>query len=439
LKNWSLYFFWISRFRFADCFIGEVKISIYLVVILVLIIGNWALSVVVESLNASHVTVELPEEFRGYYDAVRYASSQNYLRENTRFGIVAETFMTAVKICFIVLGGFNIVDRFARGLSLGEIPTGLVFAGVILFGASLLEVPFSAYRTFVIESRYGFNKTTPGTFVLDLLKGWFLTALIGGAVFACVLGIFARAGGSAWALCWAAVSAFYVFFTFAAPVLIMPLFNKFIPVEAGELKEALENYARAQSFKMKGLFKMDSSKRSTKSNAFFTGFGKFRRIVLFDTLIEKHTVDELVSVLAHEMGHYKKGHIFKSILISLLNTGVMFFVLSFFVKLPGLFDAFKMQHISVYSGIIFFGFLYSPVNTVVSIAANALSRKYEYEADLYAVSTFKKPLAMIDALKKLSVDNLSNLTPHPAKVFLEYSHPPVLERIKAIRTQAGNI
>jgi STE24 endopeptidase len=296
-----------------------------------------------------------------------------------------------------------------------------------------LNIPFSAYRVFVIEEKYGFNKTTLKTFLFDILKSWLLSALIGGLVFACVLWIFEKTGDFAWLLCWAAISVFYLFLAFIAPAVIMPLFNKFIPVEDGELKNALENYAKEQSFKMKGLFKMDGSKRSTKSNAFFTGFGKYRRIVLFDTLIEKHTVDELVSVLAHEMGHFKLGHIYKSILLELANTGLMLFILSFFVKAPGIFEAFKMRNISVYAGMLFFGFLYSPVNTVVSIAANILSRKHENEADRFSINTYKKPEAMIEALKKLTVDNLSNLTPHPLKVFLEYSHPPVLERIRAIR------
>ncbi len=398
-----------------------------------IIVGSWLLSVVVESLNAKHVKVELPEEFAGFYDQHRYAISQNYLKENTRFGIAEETFFTALKVIFIVLGGFNVVDLFARRLGMAPILTGLVFCGIILFASSILEIPFSAYRTFVIEEKYGFNKTTPKTFVLDLIKGWVMIAVIGGGVFALVLWIFGKAGNSAWLLCWGAVSAFYLFLTFVAPVVIMPLFNKFIPLEDGDLKTALENYASQQAFKMKGLFKMDGSKRSTKSNAFFTGFGRFRRIVLFDTLIAKHTVDELVSVLAHEMGHYKKGHIFKSIVLSILNTGLMFFVLSFFVRVPGLFEAFKMQNISVYAGILFFGFLYTPINLIISVAANMLSRKHEYEADTYAVTTYKKPEAMVNALKKLSVDNLSNLTPHPMKVFMEYSHPPVLERIKAIK------
>lgn len=237
----------------------------------------------------------------------------------------------------------------------------------------------------------------------------------------------------AWVYAVLTVIFFELLFTFIAPVLIMPLFNKYIPLEDGELKTELENYAIRENFKMKGLFKMDGSKRSTKSNAFFTGFGKFRRIVLFDTLIEKHTTQELVSVLAHEMGHYKKGHINKFMIMSFLNTILIFFVLSFFIGNVGLFEAFSMEYVSVYGSLVFFGFLYTPISMVLSVIQNVISRKYEYESDRYAVETYKNPEAMTEALKKLSVDNLSNLTPHKLKVFMEYSHPPVLERIKAIK------
>jgi STE24 endopeptidase len=224
-----------------------------------------------------------------------------------------------------------------------------------------------------------------------------------------------------------------LFLSFIAPVVIMPIFNKFYPLEESELKSTLEEYARAQRFKIKGVFKMDASKRSSKSNAFFTGFGKFRRIVLFDTLIAKHTVDELVSVLAHEMGHYKKKHIITSMIISILTTGLMFFILSLFLNNTGLFAAFKMENTSLYASLLFFGFLYAPIEMVLAIFGNMLSRRHEYAADAYAATTYRKPEAMIAALKKLSVDNLSNLTPHSLKVFLSYSHPPVLERIKALR------
>lgn len=226
---------------------------------------------------------------------------------------------------------------------------------------------------------------------------------------------------------------FPAFLNFIAPVVIMPIFNKFVPLEDSELKSAVENYAHTQNFKMKGLFKMDGSRRSTKSNAYFSGFGKFRRIVLFDTLIEKHTVNELVSVLAHEMGHFKKKHIYKTMIIGIITTGLLFFILSFFINNPGLFKAFGMENTSIYASLLFFGFLYSPFMEIISLYGNCLSRKHEYEADAFAVSTVKDPEALISALKKLSADNLSNLTPHPLMVFLKYTHPPVLKRIERIR------
>jgi STE24 endopeptidase len=299
--------------------------------------------------------------------------------------------------------------------------------------SQILSIPFSIYSTFVIEEKYGFNRTSIKTFILDILKGWLLAIIIGGIVFSIILWFFAKTGNLAWAYCWVVVVLFQLVLTFIAPVVIMPLFNKFFPLKDGELKTAIENYAKSQNFKMKGVFTMDASKRSTKTNAFFTGFGKYRRIVLFDTLIEKHTVDELVSVLAHEMGHYKKKHIIKSLLISIITTGLMFFILSLFINNEGLFFAFKMEYTSIYASLFFFAFLYTPINMVISIFSKILSRKHEYEADLYAVTTYGKPDSMITALKKLTVDNLSNLTPHPLNVFLNYSHPPVLERIQSMR------
>lgn len=407
--------------------------NVYLVIILTILIGNYLLNLIVERLNVRHLKTDLPGEFKGYYDADKYKQAQNYLKENTGFEIVTDTIFLVITLTFILAGGFNIVDQFARNFHLGPIPTGLLFAGVLLLAFQIIHIPFSAYHTFVIEEKYGFNRTTVKTFILDILKSWLLTALIGGVAFSGILWFFGKAGNLAWLYCWMAITLFQIFLMFIAPVVIMPLFNKFIPLEEGKLRKAIENYAESQDFKMKGVFKMDGSKRSSKSNAFFTGFGKFRRIVLFDTLIEKHTVDELVSVLGHEMGHYKKKHILKSIVISIITTGLMFFILSLFINNQGLFSAFKMEETSIYASLLFFGFLYVPINMIFSILANVLSRKHEYEADAYVVSTYRQPEAMITALKKLSVDNLSNLTPHPLKVFLQYSHPPILERIQAIR------
>ncbi len=407
--------------------------NLFLVVILVILVGNYLIDLIVERLNVRYLKKDLPKEFEGYYDAEKYRKSQEYLIENTRFGIISDTVITPIIIAFILFGGFNMVDRFARDFNLGTIPTGLIFTGLFMLAFQVLLIPFSIYDTFIIEEKYGFNKTTPKTFILDILKTWSLVGIIGGIIFCVVLLLFEKTGTWAWFYCWSAIVILQILIAFVAPVVIMPLFNKFSPLEDGELKEEIKKYAKSQNFKMKGVFTMDASKRSTKSNAFFTGFGKFRRIVLFDTLIERHEVKELVSVLAHEIGHYKKRHIFKSILVSILTTGLMFYILSVFINNKELFAAFKMEKTSIYASLFFFGFLYAPVEQILSIFANMLSRKYEYEADTYAAKTYPHPQSMIAALKKLSVENLSNLTPHPLKVFLSYSHPPVLERIRAIK------
>jgi STE24 endopeptidase len=409
----------------------------YLILILTILIAEYILEVIVETLNARHISGNLPQEFQGFYDAEKYRKSQNYLKENTRFCLVKNTFFTLVTIIFILSGGFNFVDELARSLAKGEILTGLIFAGILGLASRLLGLPFSTYRIFVIEAKYGFNKTTPKTFFSDIIKGLILSAIIGGIVLAGVLWFFKVTGGLAWVYCWLAITAFQLFLVFIAPVVIMPLFNKFIPLEDGELKAAIQNYAKSQNFALAGIFKMDASRRSTKSNAFFTGFGKFRRIALFDTLIQKHTTDELVSVLAHEIGHYKKRHFIKGLILSLVTTGLMLFILQFFINNPGLFSAFKMQNLSIYASLVFFGFLYSPINLFFSVIANIFSRKHEYQADSFSVTTYKKPEDYILALKKLTVDNLSNLTPHPLKIFLDYTHPPVLKRIEAIRLQAA--
>ena len=406
---------------------------VFLVIILAILIGDYLLNLIVDIQNVRYLRTDLPEEFSGYYDREKYRKSQEYLKENTRFGFVTDSITTPVTIGFILFGGFNLIDQFARSFHLSAILTGLIFAGILVFASQILSIPFSIYRTFVIEEKYGFNKTTPKTFVLDIVKTWVLATVIGGILFSGVLWFFEETGPLAWVYCWIAVTLFQVFLIFIAPVVIMPIFNKFVPLEDGELKSAIEGYAKGQDFKLKGVFTMDGSRRSTKSNAFFTGFGRFRRIVLFDTLIEKHTKDELVSVLAHEMGHYKKRHVLKSIVISILTTGLMFFILSIFINNRELFAAFRMEHTSIYASLFFFGFLYVPIDMILSVFGNMLSRRHEYEADDYAVTTYRKPQSMIAALKKLSVDNLSNLTPHPFKVILTYSHPPVLERIKAIR------
>ncbi len=407
--------------------------NIYLIVILFIIISNYVVTLLVERLNIACIQTKVPQEFEGYYDAEKYQKSQDYLKETTRFDLLSDTILIAITVVFILIGGFNVVDGVARSFGGGAIVTGLIFVGILLLASNMLHIPFSAYATFVIEEKYGFNKTTPKTFILDILKAWLLTAVIGGIIFSVILWFFDKTGTWAWVYCWVAVTLFQIFLMFIAPVVIMPLFNKFTPLEDGELKTALENYTTSQHFKIKGIYTMDGSKRSTKSNAFFTGFGRFRRIALFDTLMEKHTIEELVSVVAHEIGHYKKKHIVKHLLISILTSALLFYILSLFLNNRGLFAAFQMEHLSIYASLVFFGFLYAPIDMIISIVGKVFSRKNELEADAFAVTTYGKPESMVQALKKLSVDSLSNLTPHPLKVFLSYSHPPVLERIKRIR------
>ena len=309
--------------------------------------------------------------------------------------------------------------------------------GILFFANFLISLPFSVYSTFVIEEKFGFNKTTPKTFVLDIVKGIVLSVVIGGVVLAGILLFFMNAGELAWLYCWAAVTAFSLVMQFIAPTWIMPLFNKFTSLEEGELRDAIFRMAEKAKFPLKNLYVMDGSKRSAKSNAFFTGFGKNKRIALFDTLIAQHTIPELVAILAHEIGHYQKKHILQSMLISIAYTGIMFYLLSIFLDHQGLFDAFYMTHQSVYAGLIFFSMLFSPISEILGVFMQYFSRKNEYEADRYAVELTEDPESMINALKKLSAHNLSNLTPHPFYVMLNYSHPPVLERIRAIRKLAG--
>jgi STE24 endopeptidase len=405
----------------------------YTLVIFFVIIAVYFVETTADLLNIKNISNNIPPEFDEYFDREKYSKAQEYLKAKTKFSIISSTFFLAAQIIFIVSRGFNYVNTIAVSFGFGTGLTGLVFASIIFFAGGILKIPFSAYSVFVIEEKFGFNRMNMKTFISDLLKSWIITAVIGGIIFATVLWLFVNVYRYAWLYAFAAIVIFELFVAFIAPVAIMPLFNKYSPLEDGELKNSIEEYAKKENFKMKGLFKIDGSKRSTKSNAFFTGFGKFRRIVLFDTLTQKHTVDELTSILAHEMGHFKLGHILKHMFFSFILSGIMLFVFSFLIDKAWLYDAFFMRTQPVYAGIIFFSFLYAPVSLIISAVSNYFSRKYEYEADFYAVTTYRKPQAMINALKKLSFDNMSNLHPHKFKVFLEYSHPPVLERIKAIK------
>ena len=407
--------------------------NIYLLIILSALIGEFLLRTLVRVLNLKALDPGLPNEFQGYYDEEKYARSQEYTRVNTRFAFFTTSFDLIVILVFILFGGFNFVDQIVRGFGLSTLPSGLAFFGILFFASDLISTPFSLYQNFVIEEDFGFNKMTLKTFILDKLKGYLLTLVLGGVFLTAILFFFEKTGEYGWLYAWGIIGLFMILIQPLFTLVIAPIFNKFTPLEKGELRTAIENYAQKVEFPLSRIDVMDGSKRSAKSNAYFSGFGKQKRIALFDTLLEKHSNDEMVAILAHEVGHYKKHHIKVGILISILHTGLLFWLLSVFIDNPGLFEAFKMKEISVYGGLTFFMILYSPVELVLSVIMNAVSRRNEFQADAYSAKTTEKSEHLISGLKNLSVSNLGNLTPHSLSVLLDHSHPPVLERITALK------
>jgi len=405
-------------------------------IILGALLLEFGLGLAANLLNLRALRYEVPRELAGAYNPDDYRRSQEYTRATTRFGFVTSTFTLAIVLAFWFGRGFPFLDQIARGWGLPLVPAGLAYTTILLGGYALITLPFSVYGTFVIEQRFGFNRTTARTFIADRLKGLGLAVVLGAALLAAVLALFQYIGSFAWLYCWAAVILFTLAVQFVAPNWIMPLFNKFTPMAEGELKQAILSYARSVDFPLKNIYVMDGSKRSTRSNAFFTGFGRNKRIALFDTLIAQNTVPEMVAVLAHEVGHYKKRHILLGMVISIVHMGVIFYLLSVLLDSPGLYRAFYVDQPSVYTGLIFFGLLYTPLELVLSIVMQAISRRNEAQADHFAATTYD-PASLAGALKKLSRNNLANLTPHPLFVFLNYSHPPVLERVRALeRTKA---
>ncbi len=405
----------------------------FFVIVLFALILEYGLELAANLLNLKALSLELPVELAGIYKPDEYRRSQEYTRAATRFQFVTSTFNLVVLLAFWFAGGFNYLDSLVRAWGFVPIINGLLYIGILTAAYGLLTLPFSVYATFVIEERFGFNRTTPATFILDRVKGLALAAVLGGPLLAGVLALFQYAGAYAWLYCWAAVAAFSLVMQYVAPTLIMPLFNRFTPMEPGPLKEAILEYARSVRFPVKNVFVMDGSRRSSRANAFFTGFGRNKRIALFDTLIAQHTMPELVAVLAHEIGHYKRKHVLQGTIIGVLHTGLIFFLLSIFLRSPGLYQAFFMPQPSVYAGLLFFGLLYTPIELLLSIVMQMVSRRNEYEADRFAAETVRELQSMVEALKKLSAHNLSNLTPHPFYVFLNYSHPPLRQRIEAVR------
>lgn len=408
------------------------ELNVIGLVVLVALVADYLLNLVADLLNIRSLQQPPPREF-AHIDQQDYRRIQTYTRSRTLLGITHSTFGLFVILVFWFAGGFNGLDQLVRQWEMGPVSTGVIYIGVLVLGRSILSLPFSIYGTFVIEERFGFNRTTPGTFVADMLKGLLLAIVLGVPLLMGVIALFEFGGSYVWIYCWAIATGYVFFVQFIAPTWIMPLFNTFEPLKEGDLRTSILDYARSVNFPLQDVYVMDGSKRSSKSNAFFSGFGRNKRIALFDTLVERHSVPELVAVLAHEIGHYKHGHLVKNMVISILHMGLLFGLLSLFLESRMLFEAFYMEQMPVYAGLVFFGLLYTPIEMVLSVIMNLLSRKHEYEADRFAGQTIEQTGQMIQVLKKLAVDNLSHLTPHPLHVFLNYSHPPVYHRIRALR------
>jgi STE24 endopeptidase len=406
--------------------------SVFFLVILGALLLDYGLELTTSLLNLKALRLEVPAPLQGIYEPAVYRKAQEYVRASTRSSLVTSTYSLLLLLVFWFVGGFNYLDILVRGWGLPDLANGLLYLGVLFFGYSLLTLPFSIYDTFVIEQRFGFNHTSRRTFVQDRLKGLALAIFLGGLLLGFVLALFQYGGPNSWLFCRAVVTAYNIINEYTAPVWIMSLFNKFTPMGPGELKDAILTYTRSIGFPIRDVYVVDASRRSSKANAFFTGLGRGKRIALFDTLIANHTIPETVAILAHEVGHYKLKHIFQGTAVSILHTGLLFWLLSIFLQSPGLYQAFHMTHQSVYTGILFFGLLYTPLELILSIFMRLLSRHNEAAADLFAARTIDDADSLSAALKKLAAVNLSNLRPHPLHVFLNYSHPPLLSRILAI-------
>jgi len=398
-----------------------------------LLVADFLFERFLEYLNSTQWSDQLPEEVKGIYDEEKYSRQQTYEKVNFRFSLITSSFSFLVMLLMFLLAGFAWVNQLALSVSANPILVALLFFGILLFVSDLLNTPFSVYDTFVIEEKFGFNKTTTKTFIFDKLKGWLLGAVIGGGLLSLIIYIYQLTTTNFWIYTWLVITLFSVFMVLFYSNLIVPLFNKQTPLPEGELKSAIENFSGKVGFKLDNIYVINGSKRSTKANAYFTGLGAKKRIVLYDTLINDLMVNELVAVLAHEIGHYKKKHVVWSLLLGILQTGIMLFIFSLFVDSPELSAALGVKTPSFHIGLIAFGILYSPISMVTGLAMNIFSRKNEFQADAFAAQYFDKN-ELASALKKLSVNNLSNLRPHPVYVFFHYSHPTLLQRLKALNS-----
>jgi STE24 endopeptidase len=400
--------------------------------IITIIVFDYLLERWLNFLNAKNRSAELPSELKGIYDEEKYKKSIDYDKVSSKFEFVTSTLNFVIIMVMLFAGGFALIDNLAAQFTADPIIKSLIFFGILGLASDIIHTPFSIYDTFVIEEKFGFNKTTVKTFIFDKIKGWVLALIIGGILAYVILWFYYKTTDMFWLYAWALTSGFMIFIAMFYSNLIVPLFNKQEPLEDGELKNAISLFAAKVGFKLDNVYRIDGSKRSTKANAYFTGLGAKKRIVLYDTLIKELSTEEIVAVLAHEIGHYKHKHTLQGIILSVLQMGLTFFLISIFLRLPALSQALGANEPSFHIGIIAFGILYSPFSLIMGLLMNVLSRKNEYEADAFTRKFFRAE-HLINALKKLSVNNLSNLTPHPMYVFFHYSHPTLLQRIKALK------
>ncbi len=403
-----------------------------LLILIALAIANYGFEIVLEILNLKESKKPLSQEAGAIYEPEKYKKSMEYQAVQTKFGFISGGFSFSISLLFLALGGFGWLNDLLLPYIADNSFRALAFFGILFIVSDIISIPFQWYGTFVIEEKFGFNKTTPKLFVLDKIKGYALGALLGGVLLYLLLLLLTTLGTQFWWVFWLVITAFMLFMNMFYTTLIMPLFNKLTPLEEGELRLAIEEYSKKVDFPLTNIFVIDGSKRSSKANAFFAGFGKKKKVVLYDTLIENHSIEELVAIFAHEVGHYKKKHIIGSLVSSILQTGAMLYIMSLFIFNKSLSIALGASELQLHLNLIAFTMLYAPISFITSIFSNVVSRKNEFEADRFAIET-TNPNDLPKALKKLSVDNLSNLQPHPAYVFFHYSHPPLLKRLEAMK------
>ena len=405
---------------------------LYYLIIVTAIIIEYLLSSISSILDIKNITPIIPLDFKKAYDGEKYIQSQEYLKARTRFGLFSSTFSLGLILVVIHSDVFGILDQYVRLQTENYILQGLLFIGIIYFFQDIISLPFSLYNTFVIEQKFGFNKIKPGLYFFDKIKGYGIFIVLGSTVITPLLYFFHVYSEIGWLIAWSVLTVFMIAIQPLFVHVIAPMFNKFTPLEEGDLRKEIEKYTSKVDFPLVRIDIMDGSKRSAHSNAYFTGFGKSRRIAIFDTLVEKHSTKEIVSVVAHEVGHYKLKHILQGTIIGIIETGIMLFAFNLIMNDISLFNVFGVNQLSVHAGIVFFSMVYAPVSMLTSIVTTAISRKNEFEADKFSLDTTSDGQALISMLIGLSANNLSHLTPHPMKVFLSYSHPPVIDRIKAV-------